>query len=227
MRSISDIVADAMAAVDARDIAEAEASGIGVDELRRQRGAWRIEAAEADRRAKCAENLAPYRGLIRPDDFARIVAGKLDSGAWKAVDAWLASPTAFLILRGGKGTGKTVATLAAIGRIGGSLLTSLEMARAWKQEHAEAQQLRASAIGSRLLVIDDLGTEPDRASGAVAFQELVNRRQGGVRTIITTNLSREQMTTAYDERTIDRLRHGGVMVSLRGESMRGGGHAGQ
>ena len=79
MRSISDIVADAMAAVDARDIAEAEASGIGVDELRRQREVWRIVASEADRRAKCAENLAPYRGLIRPDDFARIVAGKLDS----------------------------------------------------------------------------------------------------------------------------------------------------
>ena len=58
-------------------------------------------------------------------------------------------------------------------------------------------------------------------------QELVNRRQGGMRTIITTNLSRRQMTTAYDERTIDRLRHGGVMVSLRGESMRGGGHAGK
>ena len=160
------------------------------------------------------ENLAPYRGLIRPDDFARIVAGKLDSERGEPLTRGLRRLPRSSSCEGGKGTGKTVATLAAIGRLGGNLLTSLEMARAWKQEHAEAQQLRASAIGSRLLVIDDLGTEPDRASGAVAFQELVNRRQGGMRTIITTNLSREQMTTAYDERTIDRLRHGGVMVSL-------------
>ena len=74
MRNISDLVAAAMAAVDARDVAEAKRPGSAWTRLRKQRGRRRIEAAEADRRAKMrgepralsrthpARRLRPHRG---------------------------------------------------------------------------------------------------------------------------------------------------------------------
>lgn len=217
---LEDLIRSTMQAVERRDVSEAAARGVTVDELRVQRERWHDELREAELRGSREERIAPHRHLVTDEDYRRIVLDEVDSDAWRIVSRWLTSPAAFLVLGGEKGTGKTVASLAALSRFGGRVFSALDMVRAWKNETDEAQALRPAILGCAFLVLDDLGTEPDPSHARVGFHELVNGRQGNRRTIITTNLPRSEIERRYDPRTIERLDHSGAWVALKSTSMR-------
>ena len=78
----------------------------------------------------------------------------------------------------------------------------------------------------RVLVIDDLGAEPQDASGwgtATILAILDKRYESASRTLVTTNLTGAQLVARYGSdggRLLDRMRETGTWVSLAGESMR-------
>lgn len=208
------LMRDAYRAAKEREKHEAAARGVTVDQLRAQEAADRQidEARElADNRARRISRFARY---ITREDAERIARDELDTDAWRAVLAWLGTSSTFLVLSGGTGTGKTVAALGALARRGGVMVSSLDVVRAWRNEHDEARMLRSRILDSGFLVLDDLGVESDRDNARTALQELVNARQGACRTIITTNLSRASFGSAYDARTLERIEHGGVFAAL-------------
>jgi len=212
-------IAGAMRAFEDRERERAGALGMTVEQLRSMGDKRTREADDAQRRS---DRLRYARRYVTDEDFARVVGRRCDTPAAAAVSSWLATSSAFLVLGGGRGTGKTVAALHAIATCGGQIVTSVEIGRAWRNEHDEARALRARVLGAGLLVVDDVGTELDREAVKVAMQELINARQSGHRTIVTTNLARGVFDRAFDERTIERIHHRGVFVSLAGQSMREG-----
>ena len=215
---VGDVVLATLGAWELRDRAEAEARGMTLDAYRDAEAA---KVRDAELREARAKRIAPYAGLVTSADTARIVADELDTEAWKITSRWLQTESTFLVLRGGRGTGKTVAALAALARLGGRVFSAVEVVRAFRQEHEEARALRERILACRFLVLDDLGVERDKDAAAMAIQEVVNARQGGgFRTLITTNSSRKQIEDDYDSRTLERIEHGGIFYSLRGESLR-------
>ncbi len=177
-------------------------------------------------------------------DCRRLARGTCDqTDATRAALAPWRHRSAFLLLSGSRGTGKTVAACAALlaalragpppaergaverwaARIGAHLsggfvsAPTLPMRLApWKDErerHAPINLQRA------FLVLDDLGTERPGSRFAEAFGRLVDRRQAKA-TIITTNLAPSELRARYGDRVADRLNHGARVQVLRGASMR-------
>lgn len=57
-----------------------------------------------------------------------------------------------------------------------------------------------------LLIIDDLGTEPDNKwTRSMMYQVIEKRNSTGLPVIITTNISMEELKSRYDDRTYSRL----------------------
>jgi DNA replication protein DnaC len=179
---------------------------------------------ERDRDAR-RERLRRYAHVVSAEDIDRIVSRKLDSAAWAVVcqsmRRWRAGKLRFLWLCGLTGRGKTVACMGALAELGGTYVTADEVRRAFAQETDEARELRFRMRGSCLVLIDDTGTERDAAKAKQALQELVNLRQGrGLITLITSNLSKADVRKRYDERTVARIEHQGVIVEVEGNDMR-------
>lgn len=199
-------------------------------ELRANLGALRRDGGvdvEANRRmAQRYDRLAPWRGFVTDEDFARIADDKLDSRASIAVRRFVAArdtnPRArFLWLAGPRGTGKTVAALWAVCEDYGRYVTAEELRRAYGQEHDEARGLRPRLVEARLLIIDDIGTSKDGAGEERALFELLNARQGGGRqTILTGNLSRAEVSTKFCGRVLDRVFHSGAVVDCGTTNLR-------
>lgn len=184
----------------------------------------RREAREAPRRARL-ERVRHALEHVTDADRERILDGTLGDDphareAWARVSAWLEVASPFLVLTGERGSGKTCAALGAVAERGGRVMPVLEVVRAWRNEHAEAQSLRETIIAVPFLVLEDLGTEADDPASAVAFHALVDRRQSRRRTIITTNLDRAALEHRYDARTFARLDHQGVWCTLRTKNLR-------
>ena len=69
--------------------------------------------------------------------------------------------------------------------------------------------------------VDDLGTElPTPRSASQLFACLEERALRGVPTLITTNLSPEQIRDLYSERVFSRIFGGWNIVSMYGEDIR-------
>lgn len=125
----------------------------------------------------------------------------------------------FLALCGPPGAGKTVACAWAIAELGGGLAFSADDLLLVRKEK------RDKLISSRLVVVDDLGTEcQDPARFATALYDLVNRRQRErwMLTLFTSNLSREKLIERYDVRTVSRIRARGYVADVLGMDMREG-----
>lgn len=74
-----------------------------------------------------------------------------------------------------------------------------------------------------MLVIDDLGVEYLDAHGSflTTLDGLIDARYaGGLRTVITTNLTADAFKARYGERIADRIRETGEFVELAGKSLR-------
>jgi hypothetical protein len=97
-----------------------------------------------------------------------------------------------------------------------------ELARTAFARDGEASKVD-EAIEAMVLILDDLGTEHIGKTKAflAVLDEIVNRRHAlCMRTLITTNLAREEIRERYGARVYDRLRDG-LAVECGGPSLRG------
>ncbi len=89
---------------------------------------------------------------------------------------------------------------------------------------ANKQSILSKYVNSELLVIDDLGTEPTYKNVTEEYYYLVlsERMNKGFSTIITTNLSLEQMREIYGERIFSRLafKDKALLIELKGKDLR-------
>lgn len=153
----------------------------------------------------------------------------LPTPALDAVSRWLAArQRPVLVLTGGVGAGKTLAALWALTRVPGDLVPARELARRhdpWGEDRQAG--VKPLDLRHRLLVLDDLGTEREDARFMPALEDVLDSRQSGVRTLITTNIKPKDIRARYGDRFADRLREVATSVQVETQSMRGGGHAGQ
>lgn len=167
--------------------------------------------------------------------------------ATKLVGPWLGSDMPCLVLSGGVGAGKTVAAVVALREHVG---LTIPRARGRNEWNGCAEQwipanpcpiVRASRLAAAVdpwkherdagaepfdlsipfLCIDDLGAELDEPRFHQALFAAIDARQSPkTRTIITTNLRREEIRPRYGDRIADRLNAIAKVVQLRSASLR-------
>lgn len=147
--------------------------------------------------------------------------------AWKAVDAWAKDrQIPFLVILGGKGgTGKTALGVAALKAVAPSDVRCVE----YRDLMADLLGMDADERGHRIralrqyraLMIDDFGNRHIGAkdgAGGNAFERdvlasiLHHRFEERLPTIVTSNLSPVEFAGRLDDRTVDRIRAGRVVV---------------
>ena len=138
-----------------------------------------------------------------------------------------------LCLAGGPGTGKTIAATWALARNGGCYLAAGILGRIDDQPIRENHTVGDAIDDAKrtgLLVLDDVGTEHEGATGWATGRIadlLCARYDADKPTIVTTNLRRRGadgspgFAERYGARVDDRLREGGLFVALADSSMRG------
>lgn len=100
-------------------------------------------------------------------------------------------------------------------------LTETLRAGLFFERSAEAENALEAVKSCELLVIDDLGTElPTARSASLVFSCLEDRALRGVPTLITTNLSPEQIRDLYSERVFSRIFGGWNIVRMYGDDIR-------
>lgn len=193
------------------------------------------ERAETIARREAAEHAALRRSRVGAANLplkardvellAQDSASLKETLALKAVREFVAlnsDDTNTLALVGKVGTGKTFAASWAIAEKGGTYVKLdrlLELRLSWdrdeKREYARIRESRG------IVVIDELGIELDRdRSPAVLCDVIDERRKSGCRTILVSNLSRQQIEERYGERTFNRLADMCVFQSCVGPSLR-------
>lgn len=206
-----------------------------------------IDAAECDgppneaRRQQARRRDAVVESGIHvtPEDVEAVASGVYQDGSpWietlavKITRAWLRGGAAvrsgprprFLGLFGGTGVGKTVAAAWAIAEQGGGLAVSAgELGRlmlGFRRDDARVERI----LRTRLLVVDDLGTEPStiRDFGAALFELVDTRQTRDVLTILTSNGTEAEFVARYGDRTYQRMCHSGVVGSVAGRNLRTG-----
>src|SRR5690606_11973582 len=157
---------------------------------------------------------------ITPPGVSTVVLGGLEFGpAIKAVREWYGSDKRGLMIRGGVGSGKSVAAGVAVH----DYVRSVNYAASWHRPNdfvsavLHAYDERSPKLGSGLVVVDDIGreTKADFEEALCAFIDDVDTRF-----ILTTNLVRDDFRARYDSRLIDRLNHCAIAVSLKERSRR-------
>lgn len=139
------------------------------------------------------------------------------------IRSWLHDPAARnLILAGAVGTGKTHAAYA----LGNLLVSQGHTVEAWTV-HDLLEALRPSgddAPGAPkvdVLLLDDLGAGKPTEWAMENLTALLDERlRQERRTIVTTNLTADQIAEAWGPRFLDRLRYQSTVVVFRGESRR-------
>lgn len=138
-----------------------------------------------------------------------------------------------LILKGSVGTGKTTLAIAIMREavehgircqfISNISLqdTLLNLLNSNRQELANYEK---SIRTVPLLVIDDFGAESDRTNQSWIVDKIGSiigeRYDAMLPTIITTNLSRDELKSRYHERIYDRLRETCEVINFKGDSLR-------
>ena len=192
--------------------------------------AYRVEvearSAELEAQARGYEVLRReehLRAIGLPERLAEILALPLaDTQALAAVRAWLDRDLTFLVLGGSVGVGKTVAAASAFVERGGLFRKASQITRMSQFDEESWDRL----YRARLLVVDDLGTEPHDQGGwaTAALLDLFDRRYDArARTILTVNITVETFRQRYGQdggRFLDRLRESGEWFNVAGESMR-------
>lgn len=164
--------------------------------------------------------------VITPADVAAVAADALDeTHALRAVRRWVnarsgsaTSPYAFLGLLGATGRGKTVAGAWLVARLGGAYVTAEALRRAYTGHWRDRQKFER-LTSTRVVVLDDVGTEAEEESARACMFELINLRSRGW-TLLTSNLSREEFDERYDDRTLGRIEGNGALVQVKGTDLR-------
>ena len=135
-----------------------------------------------------------------------------------------------LILAGPVGTMKTSMAVAVLRQhleSGGggrfvvmvSLMDTLFTLKETNRE--EWASFEAKLRDTGLLVIDDLGAEYEKGWVLNKVDAIISERYNRMRpTIITTNLTPDELAGKYAARVIDRLRSTSIFVEFKGESLR-------
>jgi hypothetical protein len=127
-----------------------------------------------------------------------------------------------LTLVGPTGRGKTMAGAWLIAIEGGVYVSALELRKRLLSGHWRDIEWADRILRSRIVVLDDVGTETGDSDALAATFELVNQRMGsdGALTLITCNLTGEEFAKRYGERTVRRIEHDGRIVEVKGEDLR-------
>lgn len=198
----------------------------------------RCTAMDADRcalhdRPACPRNILAWQqqrdrdaGRARADmaglpalALDAIQKGLRDTLALRTAREWLSGEGLILVLSGGPGVGKTCAAAWALWKKPGIFVKAPRLV----DRSAERDSLVAQARAVPLLVVDDLGTEYLDPKGWAAGElegVLVDRFDQKRRTLITCNLSPEDMATRYGARVADRIQGGGRFNLIPGRSLR-------
>lgn len=178
-----------------------------------------IVADDAQRQAETERERLKMSGV--PGDVRRVLTTCFEpTECTQAVDSWLHSGKRLLLLAGTFGTGKSVAAGYAIQRRPGRWMHASEIAKAAQFKHEDRM---AELQGARMLVIDDIGSEFNDASGwgrAALATLLLTRFEEGLATIITTNLDGKTWKAYADLRIHDRLAGDGMVFGAVGKSRR-------
>lgn len=168
-------------------------------------------------------------GAITEEDRAQIVADKMAASthALATVKRWVVSrdqsprPLTTLALVGETGRGKTVAGAWLIARLGGTYVTAEDVRQMVRSGKPQDSAALSKLLASRVLVLDDAGTEEMQGAELAMFQ-VVNKRTGLARgwTLITANLPEPEFRSRYGERTMRRIEHQGAIVTVTGEDLR-------
>lgn len=160
--------------------------------------------------------------------------------ALEAVREWLKTDATWLLLAGDVGTGKSVAASHALavelaltefqeGRVDIAKPSRVQGTGAFRRASAvvrmsvfdEGARELALLKSVATLVVDDLGTEHATSWGQSLIHEIFDTRHDDkLRTIITTNIKRDQLKAALGDRLSDRIAQDGKVVCLEGKSMR-------
>lgn len=147
-----------------------------------------------------------------------------DTQALNAVRRWLKGKRTWCVLLGRPGVGKTVAAVWALrealsdGHTAAFRRTGA-VSRLSQFDAGADEMRRLSRV--QLLVLDDYGTEhASEYAKAQLYQLLDTRHEERLRTVLTTNLSREQFRAHAGDRLVDRIAGDGLVVELNGVSLR-------
>lgn len=141
-----------------------------------------------------------------------------------------AGPVKTLLLHGGSGLGKTfllncVAHEAQAKGVDTLSVSAYDLLMALKSAYFSRNGESADAyFDAELLLIDDLGMEPlmENITVEQIYNLLSSRLKRGLYTVITTNLSREELKQRYTERVSSRLLdpRTGIAIAFRGQDIR-------
>ena len=158
------------------------------------------------------------------DTLCRFGASALDGGSNRG-----------LFLRGDVGIGKTFGLQLLAAKFGWKFVTAREVEGFYRTQPdytAWVDYCRAADFFGRgkTLVIDDLGTENEDfmqyGQRANPLAELLEKRydlsflRDHVRTVVTSNLTDQQIKERYGFRVFDRMREMFAVVTVKGESLR-------
>lgn len=191
------------------------------------------QAAEAEAlriaRVERWEKSLPTRGLGHAR-LADLLPGQDTDGK---VSGWLDGDARVLLLQGEKaGNGKTTAAYAvgneAVARglwcaawLMGDLWSALRPGDESRTITDPPEWVWATATRCDVLILDDLASE-NLTEWRVAemFRLADTRYRAGLRTVVTTNRSYDDLLRAYGEPTVDRLVDDAVIAKFTGESIR-------
>jgi DNA replication protein DnaC len=220
---------------------EAAKRGISVEDLDAVLAAEEAESERkreverAEERARFAKErredlIERYGARVHPRVARLFIDDALDQNfaALIATKRWLTSDESFLLLCGGTGAGKTIASLWALTQLRGVLVRSPDLGAVidpWSSDRERGVKYMDPSEHA-LVVLDDLGVE--RASDdrwSVGFDELIDARVGHrngrpLRTIISTNLTDVQIKERYSERARSRIRASSMRIPLTTKDMR-------
>ena len=148
--------------------------------------------------------------------------------------AWLHSPAGqILVLTGDTGRGKTFAAFAvgSAAVVEGRYVAAVAHKRyldALEPDGSdeESWRIRRRAYNADVLILDDLGAEMDPTVPASEFRTretcdlLSARLKPGKKTIITTNLTPDELALMFGGRIISRLNQGCLAVEVQGTDRR-------
>lgn len=175
------------------------------------------------RRARCAAAGVPLdpdaaRAAIDAQGYCPAISGHVGSeAAARAVETLVADElTRTLLLLGPTGRGKSYAATWAVAEAGASWLSAADV------RVAEWDDLRPRALSSKLLVVDDLGREPNGWAQRELADLLELRHNRGLRTIVTSNLPVGRIATVYGDRLASRWGDGDYtrIVDVLGSDLR-------
>lgn len=180
----------------------------------------RRDRLAAERNLSSAEQRLSKLGLDRALQYA---IEPEDTATLRYAREWLASDASWLILAGSLGSGKTVASawvLRQAALLGNSVAFVRSSDLMQKQFDGDVRRLERADY----LLIDDIGVEHASGFSQSLMGQLCDARHQliDVRTIITTNLAREDLAKRVGDRVFDRWLESSVMKRSVSPSLRKG-----